>query len=326
MFFRKGGRVIRRSSYQNKAYPESQDNDNKTQKKNRGRALTRRKNIGLTALPTIKDNKMKLCEGSLSLEAAVVIPLFLMIVAAFLSFFGIMMTQLKLQTGMERVGREIAGAYYAADKIRKDPEKGKSWLLSLGEGLLLTAVSEGAVKDLVRKQAGDFADEMHVRGGENGVSFLGTRFSEEKQEVILQASYEFTPFFLPVKGILLTQASVHRAFTGKTWEKKTEEPLVYVTTYGKVYHTSLSCNYLDLSIITVDKALVGARRNVDGSKYYECEVCEDNGQLRVFITSYGDRFHYDRNCSGLKRSITSVPVSQVGSRHLCKKCEKRESP
>ena len=66
-------------------------------------------------------------EGSLSLEAAVAVPLFLMVAAAFFSFFGIMTTQVKLQTGMERVGREIAGAYYAADKIRKDPEKPPRW-------------------------------------------------------------------------------------------------------------------------------------------------------------------------------------------------------
>ena len=128
-----------------------------------------------------------------------------------------------------------------------------------------------------------------------------------------------------MKGVLLTQTSVHRAFTGKTWEKKTEEALVYITTYGKVYHTSLSCNYLDLSIITVNQSQVDSRRNVDGGKYYECEMCEKNELGKVFITSYGDRFHYDRNCSGLKRSITSVPLSQVGSRTLCRKCEKRDA-
>ena len=142
MFFRKKGRDTGRSSYQKKANPESQDNDNKLQKKNKAGSRGRRKNIGPAALPTKEKKKEKTSarEGSLSLEAAVAVPLFLMTVAAFLSFFGIMMTQVKLQTGMERVGREIAGAYYAADKIRKDPEKGKSWLARLGEDLLLTAV------------------------------------------------------------------------------------------------------------------------------------------------------------------------------------------
>jgi len=262
--------------------------------------------------------------GSLTVEASVVIPLFLIVITGFFSLFGAMVTQLKLQTGMERAGKEIAALSYVNEALKKNPDKKNGILQAVGADLALTVISEGAVKELVKARIGDYADELYIAGGENGVSFLGTRYSAAEQEIIITASYKLNAFFLPVSGFRVSQQSVRRAFTGKEAELHEEEEIVYITEYGKTYHTSLSCNYLDLSIASVSLSLVGTRRSADGKIYRECEICHEDGGEEVYITSYGDRYHYDKNCSGLKRSIRSIPISQVGSRTLCKKCKKRD--
>ena len=44
------------------------------------------------------------------------------------------------------------------------------------------------------------------------------------------------------------------------------------------------------------------------------------GHLEIYITSQGNRYHTQLNCSGLKRTIYTVPLSQTGGRGRCSKC------
>lgn len=41
----------------------------------------------------------------------------------------------------------------------------------------------------------------------------------------------------------------------------------------------------------------------------------------VFITDQGNRFHYDLNCGGIKRTIYMIRLSEVGNRKKCSRCE-----
>ncbi len=120
-----------------------------------------------------------------------------------------------------------------------------------------------------------------------------------------------------------------RAFTGYDNAKhaatdKTAEERVYVTESGSVYHRSLGCSHLNLSIRSIDyKDVLGERAN-DGSKYYPCEHCchnNENPPAVVYITDDGNRYHSSLSCSALKRTIHEVPISQTGL-PPCKECGK----
>ena len=54
-------------------------------------------------------------------------------------------------------------------------------------------------------------------------------------------------------------------------------------------------------------------RNTYGAKYYPCESCSRNQNPAgcVYITSTGNRYHNQETCSGLKRTIRLVKLSQV---------------
>lgn len=114
-----------------------------------------------------------------------------------------------------------------------------------------------------------------------------------------------------------------RAWTGydniATQEEESEE-VVYITEYGEVFHRTKSCAYLKLSIRAVDLEFIEELRNADGACFYACEECGNKCTNTVFVTSYGNRYHATLRCSGLKRTIQEIPLSQVGKRTECKKC------
>ena len=164
-----------------------------------------------------------------------------------------------------------------------------------------------------------------IENGLDGISFLGSRFDEESQKLTICATYYLKVPFFSVFGakIRMSQRVVRRAWTGKVTEGEGAEQIVYITESGTVYHTALSCKHLKVGIEALPKLTVGSRRNVSGAKYDPCEYCGEEEAVTVFITPYGDRYHTNRNCSGLKRTIQSVPISQAGDKPLCKTCKKR---
>ena len=117
------------------------------------------------------------------------------------------------------------------------------------------------------------------------------------------------------------------AWTGASWEETSDpnespEKMVYVTASGTVYHKSLDCSHLKLSVSRISGSEVSSKRNDSGEKYYACESCS-KGQKPgsyVYITKSGNRFHNDRTCSGLKRTVRLVKESKAANLSVCKRC------
>lgn len=103
-----------------------------------------------------------------------------------------------------------------------------------------------------------------------------------------------------------------------------EEEMVYVTAHGMVYHKDIHCTYLDLSVKAVDKEEVESLRNQSGGTYKACASCKQTltKAQKVYITDYGDRYHGSLECSGLKRNIYAVPLSDLHGIGGCSKCVK----
>ena len=89
---------------------------------------------------------------------------------------------------------------------------------------------------------------------------------------------------------------------------------------GLVYHKDYHCTHLDLSIRMASGEEVSSLRNESGGKYYACEHCGGGSGGAVYITSYGDRYHSSLSCSGLKRTVYAVPLSEAVGKGACSKC------
>lgn len=90
-----------------------------------------------------------------------------------------------------------------------------------------------------------------------------------------------------------------------------------------MYHKTSGCTYLNLSIQSVEDVQIAEYRNESGEKYHKCELCADkiNKFGRVYITNYGNKYHTDLNCAGIKRTIEMIRLSDVEERGVFKMLE-----
>ena len=100
-----------------------------------------------------------------------------------------------------------------------------------------------------------------------------------------------------------------------------DEEYVYITESGSVYHRSKDCSHLRVSISICSSEDVASRRNASGEKYKPCEKCAGGKSTGLlFITDQGNRYHNSPACSGLKRTIKTVPLSEVEGWPACSIC------
>lgn len=273
-----------------------------------------------------EETKRKYYHGSMTVEAAMTLPLVLIVLCAFLSlFFGIGL-QVKLQSALDRVNQRISVIGYLANEVSDQSLLEKIDDVGRVENFLVGAVlSQTLVKAaVIDEMGGTFSAENVTVSGVNELYFAGSRYLPEQESVYLTATFLLRVPLIPekVSSLSLSCSSTRRLWTGKPIEKGNDEQLVYITENGVVYHTHLNCTYLKLSIKEIDVNQIGGKRNSSGKKYSSCEICGDGNGMSVYYTTYGDRYHYNRNCSGLKRTINSVPYSDRGDLPLCSKCKK----
>lgn len=265
--------------------------------------------------------------GSFTLEAAVILPILASFFVSILFFFRVMQVQLEVQQALDDTGRRLA-VYLAGDNSAGESVEGE---LTEEDVSSLGSLTEYAAAGILlqKELKGSKTASEYVRGGLAGITLFGSEFSTD--QIHLKASYRIR---LPVRifwvwEVKIAQRADCRKWTG--WKERgedAEEDLVYITETGTVYHTTRSCTHLTLSIRSVTIGEIPQLRNENGDKYRECMICMDKnisgGQL--YITDQGDCYHSDLGCSGLKRTIYTVRLSEVEGRRACSKCatEKQE--
>ncbi|MCR5210176.1 MAG: hypothetical protein K6C99_08195 [Lachnospiraceae bacterium] len=255
-------------------------------------------------------------KGSLTLEAAFLMPLYTFFMVSLLSFFEILHLEQNVDFYLSRAAKEMALYSPAGDILSEGEEE-------IDDGFAETVISDiysyGVLTDNIpqayRTQCGMKGDFI----------FLPT---DNVEDVIdLSASYSATPganvFMIPDIGLIGRART--RAWTGFNTGAGSgpapEERMVYVTEKGEVYHLSRSCSHLSLSVHSIDEGSQDSYRNSSGGKYKCCEVCGSGKACgEYFITDDGDRYHTDINCPGLKRTIYEIPLSEVGDRRVCSRC------
>ena len=162
----------------------------------------------------------------------------------------------------------------------------------------------------------------YIDGGILGISLWNAE--TEKKNVGLGVRYEMTApigFFGKLTHIAEQKAEA-RKWAGYSGDNHLGEGYVYITETGEAYHRTKDCAYLDLSIQSVSAQQIENLRNKNGGKYYKCEKCcgKKTSKGTVYITDYGDVYHEEIGCSGLKRTVYLVEIEKVGQRHPCSKC------
>lgn len=257
--------------------------------------------------------------GSMTLEAAFALPFFLFAVLNILFAVNIIGTQSRISAALHQVGNKMAFAAYAYENTVGG---------ALPEGLASVALSSGYARAQVIAGVGSgYLANSCVKGGAGGLSFIGSSVMKEGDIIDLRVSYRVKPFveLFGFDGFLMTQRYYAKAWTGydalgSVSDRKADDPMVFITETGTVYHLNRDCTYLNPSVEAVPVKAVKNQRNESGAKYAPCSLCGAFSEHEVYITHYGSSYHSRLNCPGLKRTIYTVPLSQVGGRGRCSKC------
>ncbi len=259
-------------------------------------------------------------KGSMTLEAAFALPFFLFAVINILYAVSIIGTQSRINAALHQTGNKMAFAGYVYDRT-----VGGAIPDSIAGVAMTHLYARGQILEYIGKSD---LEHLCVEGGARGVSLAGSRVMEEGDIIDLRVSYRVKPLIsvMGFDGFTMSQRYYGKAWTGydvsgHVSDTGQEDPMVYITQTGTVYHTDRNCTYLNPSVKTVDAAAVDGLRNQTGGRYYSCGICGGSrAQGQVYITEQGSSYHSQINCSGLKRTIYTVPLSQVGGRGRCSKC------
>lgn len=148
------------------------------------------------------------------------------------------------------------------------------------------------------------------------------------EEITMPDAYSYKPVggIVPLPRVWMHNTVKVHAWTGKTYEafgdSAEEEEMVFVTESGGVYHRNPGCSYLNVSVSQVGGSRISSMRNSYGEKYEPCEICSRNQKPggTVYITQKGNRYHNLASCSGLKRTVRMVKISEAGTGSACSRC------
>lgn len=259
-------------------------------------------------------------KGSMTVEAAFALPFFLFFFLQVMSAINMIGLNSRVSAALHQTGNQMAFAGYAYEKTIGN---------ILPDALSSVVLTEGYAKGKILAYIGQkYLDGSCVKNGAAGLHFTGTSIMDGDDMIEIRVSYQVSPIFsiLGFDSFGMGQCYYGRAWTGyhvenhvTDWEA--EDPMVYITETGTVYHTDRNCTYLNPSISSVDAGTIEAQRNLSGRTYSPCAICGGlRGQSSVYITGQGTSYHSSITCSGLKRTIYTIPLSQAGGRGRCSKC------
>lgn len=271
--------------------------------------------------------KVSLCvspslKGSMTVEAALVLPFFLMVILSILSFIEIIQLQNGITMGLREAGMPMSVYGYVYKYVQ---DEGDVDLTGIIPNL---ALSYGYAGQKVEEFLGrDYLENAPLSYGVQSIQYYRSSIMEENDVIDLVALYAAEPKF---NVALLPQLKLISRYYGRAWTGyeltggsmiSPAEENVYITPKGTVYHTSRYCTHLQLSIVSCPVEQVMDKKNESGSSYRACILCGGGYKMdKVYITSEGDCYHGSLKCSGLKRTIDVVPISQVSNRGKCSRC------
>lgn len=244
--------------------------------------------------------------GSLTLEAAIVVPIFFFAMLCLAYLLEMMAIQTTLRNGLYSAGKEAAKEAYAGN------------FLTAGE------LEQQIIQNLGR----DRLDKSIIVGGADGIDCRETKCHRTTGVMDLSVQYQVE---IPILMFRIAPVTCKETLRVKGWTGYVataggveKEELVYVTDAGIVYHKDARCTYLDMSVQSVQRDVVSELRNQSGGRYYPCESCGNaqTDSTLLYITMHGTRYHTSLECKKIKRNIYAISFDEAYGLGGCSKCVK----
>lgn len=279
-------------------------------------------------------------EGSLTVEAALVLPIFIYFMIAFIYILQILSIHEHIQNAITEIGYETtryAYVYHRIEEYQGDEERDGD-LDEVSEDSFFQNIdiifTRGIGSTYYKMQLNKYLDEEFinnscVKDGMRGITTYLSSFMEYEDTIDIIVQYKVKIPFVYLNEIPMMQRIRLKGWNGwqvyiKSDEDENEEE-VYVAHSGTVYHKSKNCTYININVEEIPFVSIPITTNKSGEKYSECNICI-KGQVvntaNVYITSTGNKYHILLKCSSLKRTIRVISIHDVGSLRPCSRCYK----
>ena len=290
-------------------------------------------------IPTLRGNHCG--KASLTVEAALVMPLFLYFMIAFLYFIQIFTLQEQIQSAITNMGLNLSKTAYVyqdfpgVEEAKNFDETIFGTDFEIGLQELTRTITEGGLLRVCAKKYldVDWINRSCIQDGFDGISFFNSSVLNDDEYIDIIVRYRVR---IPIKLFALEDMRMIQRVRLRSWtgfevaasysiEEKSDkenELIVYITETGSVYHRSKDCTHIKLSVTSV-LGIPSELRNDNGAKYYPCEACcsgEESNFSSYYITADGTRYHSRNNCSKIKRTVKEIIFSEIGKRLSCKRC------
>ncbi|MBR1865549.1 MAG: pilus assembly protein [Lachnospiraceae bacterium] len=243
--------------------------------------------------------------GSATVEACLVVPVFLFFMLAVAGIFMVLLAEAHIHQSLAEAANYTAQNCYLEKKLLS--QTGQT-----ADHLVDTAV---LYRQFHRYLGEDAYVERMIQNGKKGILVRVEPDSNNPKIFTAEADY-VARISVPVFGsvqISLCNRIQKKAFLGYSKEEKMDR-YVYVTPNQAVYHVSRNCTHLVLSI----QQKSGTQR----SHYSPCSFCGKSGEAGdpIYVAKTGEVYHYRRDCSGLKRTVTRIKLREAGGLSPCSRC------
>lgn len=267
--------------------------------------------------------------ASMTLEAALVLSLFIFASVSLILPMKIMNTERRIQAALEAVGEELSQYAYLQDALEYGNEDfvpgadgfSRSFCRNLGEMAAVGYAQLQVMKHVDTKQV-------------KGVNLLRSSIREKEELFELVLDYEIQMPF-PVLGIgslKRTACCSRRAWVGVAGKSgrgysgvagNAGNGMVYVGRNSTRYHKDPSCHYLVNNLTGVPFEAVADKRNNSGGKYHGCSVCGPGTPgSTVFIMPEGSSYHTDTGCKAIVAYAQTVKLETVEHLGACSYCSR----
>ena len=269
------------------------------------------------------------CAG-MTVEAALVLPLFLFFLLNIGSVIEMIRLHGNMQLALWEVGNQTAVYAYAVENGVHPEEMEESHTSNRWEEFAGTALTSFFFRWMLVETVGEnYLENSPMVGGDEGIVLWESDIVKPNGEMDIVVTYGAAPpFAVPgVPYFRMVNRYYGHAWTGYEPEEQEEQEveMVFITDNAEVYHLYRDCTHLLLTIRKIPMEALKDARNLYGGRYSACEKCaEGRMPAGLFIAMEGDRYHYVRECPGLKRTIYVISVQDVKELPLCSRCGTRE--
>lgn len=241
--------------------------------------------------------------GDMTVEAAVVVPMVFFVWIACMALTSVAKVYENVQNTLTNAAMEMSIS--AGDDAETVRDTGV--LMMMGYLMNLKSLETGGVTQVYN------------------FDFLESSILENGQDILLKVKYyvRIMEGQIPIPEIQLRNQVYIKAWTGYIEMADTEDGwlgqsgYVYVSEYGQVYHTDPMCSHIRLKIFMTSES--------QAKQYEPCDKCINEGTDQgntYYITATGECYHSRLGCSGLKRNIDCMMITEAKTMgfRACSRC------